>query len=83
MVWRALALVFAVMVSICAYWIGRTGLTAALFDPAFDYLAIATILLGIALAWPVALRRLRGGVDGDSRNAMQRTRAGWFGGRRG
>jgi hypothetical protein len=82
-VWRALGLVFAALVCVCASWIATAGLTAALFDEAFDYLAIATLVLGIGLAWRVALRRLRSGVGGDARNAMERTRAGWFGRRRG
>ena len=82
-VWRGLAAVFLALIGVWIYRIGTIGLPDAFADARFAYLGIATILLGAGLAWPVALRSLARGVGGDERNAMERTRAGWFMRRRG
>jgi hypothetical protein len=73
--WRLLILAFILLLVICGYWLFSTS-GNAIDDVAFQYLAIATILVDVCLGGRLTMRNFRRGIPID-RRTYNLSRAGW------
>src|SRR5262245_11913867 len=75
--WRMVALVFAGLLAVDIYWVATGGFAVFVSNVRFQWLALATFALFIALAWRVTLGRFRTGFLIDRRDDMDFSRSQW------